>query len=85
MHLPWIVVGCLTALTCAVLVLPTSCLQRSSQTIFNGGILLAVGLLIVSALPILSHLSWTGWVDHTLDQVVALFHFLEVAYTVLTL
>ena len=85
MHLPWIVLGCLTALACAALVLPTSRQQPSSQTIFNGGILFAVGLLIVSALPILSHLSWTGWFDYALDQVVALFQFLEVAYTVLTL
>ncbi|RQH06272.1 hypothetical protein EHH60_31045 [Bradyrhizobium sp. RP6] len=73
------------ALASAALALLTIRLRQRSFTFFNGGILLAVCLLIVSGLPILSHLPWAEWVDASLDQVVALLHFFEVAYTVWTL
>ena len=87
MHMPSIITDLLAvlALASAALVLLTIRLGQRSLTFFNGGILLAVCLLIVSGLPILSHLPWAEWVDDTLDQVVALLHFLEVAYTVWTL
>ncbi|MFK4506197.1 hypothetical protein [Bradyrhizobium daqingense] len=79
----------ITADLLAVLALASAALAlltgQRSLTFFNGGILLAVCLLIVSGLPILSHLPWAEWVDASLDQVVALLHFLEVAYTVWTL
>lgn len=87
MHLPSITASCLTtlALTCAALVVLTSRLQRSSQTIFNGGVLLAMGLLIASVLPILSRLPWAELADEASDQAIAMLHFLEVAYVILTL
>lgn len=73
------------ALACAALTLLTSRLRGSSQTIFNGGILLAVGLLAASALPLLSHLDWTELADEAADQAIAALHFLEVTYVILTL
>lgn len=70
------------ALACIVLMVP---LRQSSHAIFNGGILLALGLSIACALPILSHLPWTELADEASDQAIAALHFLEVAYTILTL
>ena len=53
--------------------------------IFNGGILLAVGLLLAAALPILSRLPWAEFADEASDQAIAALHFLEVTYVILTL
>ncbi|QOZ13142.1 hypothetical protein [Bradyrhizobium sp. CCBAU 51765] len=87
MHMPSITADCLAvlALTGAALAFQMIRLRRSSHAIFNGGILLAAGLLIVSALPILSRLPWAELVDEVSDQLVAALHFLEVAYVILTL
>jgi hypothetical protein len=87
MHMPSITADLLAvlALASAALALLTIRLGPRSLTFFNGGILFAVCLLIASGLPILSHLPWAEWADATLDQAVALLHFLEVAYTVWTL
>lgn len=87
MHMPSITTGCfaILALACITLALRMIRLRRSSHAIFNGGILLAAGLLIVSALPILSRLPWTQLADKVFDQIVAALHFLEVAYVILTL
>jgi hypothetical protein len=87
MHMPSITTGCiaLLALACITLALRMIQLRRSSHAIFNGGILLAAGLLIVSALPILPRLPWAELVDEVSDQLVAALHFLEVAYVILTL
>lgn len=60
-------------------------LRRRSLTFFEGGILLAAGLLLAATLPMLPLLPWTGLVDEMTDQLVAALHFLEVAYVVLTL
>lgn len=73
------------ALTGAALVLQIMRLRRSSLAVFNGGIVLGAGLLIASALPILSRLPWADLADEASDQAVAALHFLEVAYTILTL
>lgn len=77
MHMPSITTGCfaLLALACITLALRMIRLRRSSHAIFNGGILLAAGLLIVSALPILPRLLWAGLVDEVSDQLVAALHF----------
>ncbi len=56
-----------------------------SHAIFNGGILLFIGLLAASMLPILSRLPWAEFADDASDQAVAALHFLEVTYTILTL
>jgi len=87
MHMPSITAACLAvlALTCAALAVQTIRLRRSRHTVFNGGILLCLGLLIVSALPILSRLPWVELAEEASDQVVAGLHFLEVAYVILTL
>lgn len=73
------------ALTGAPLALQMMRLRRSSPAVFNGGIVLGVGLLIASALPILSRLPWTEFADEASDQAVAALHFLEVTYIILTL
>jgi len=87
MHMPTIAAGGLAviALACAALALRTIWLRRSGHAVFNGGILLAVGLLAASALPILSRLPWAALADEASDQAVAALHFLEVAYVILTL
>ncbi|UPK24910.1 hypothetical protein [Bradyrhizobium sp. 195] len=87
MHMPSITVNFLAVLTvaCVALTLQMIRQRRSSHVIFNGGILLAAGLLIAAALPILSRLSWVELADEASDQAVAALHFLEVAYVILTL
>ncbi|UQR60577.1 hypothetical protein LRP30_26680 [Bradyrhizobium sp. C-145] len=87
MHIPSITADCLAvlALACAAFTLQTIRLRRSSLTFFNGGILLTIGLLIASALPILSRLPWAELAGEASDQVVAGLHLLEVAYVILTL
>lgn len=85
MHLPSITAAFLAlALTGAALALQMTRLRRS-PAIFNGGIVLGVGLLIACALPILSRLPWAEFADEASDQAVAALHFLEVTYTILTL
>lgn len=84
MYVPSITAAFL-ALTGAALALQTMRLRRSSPTIFNGGIVLGVGLLIASALPILSRLPWADLADEASDEVATALHFLEIAYTILTL
>ncbi|MHC4054049.1 hypothetical protein [Bradyrhizobium sp. 25ACV] len=78
------------ALVCVALTLEVIHLRRSGQVIFNGvifngGILLALGLAIACTLPILSRLNWADLVDEVSDQAVAALHLLEVAYVILTL
>lgn len=58
---------------------------RSGQVIFNGGILLALGLAIACALPILSHLPWAELAAEASDQAVAALQLLHAAYVILTL
>lgn len=87
MHVPSIITGCLAilALACITFALQTIRLRRSSNAVFDGGILFAAGLLMVSALPILSHLPWAKLADEVSDQFVAALHLLEIAYVILTL
>ncbi|MCK1339037.1 hypothetical protein IVB38_24190 [Bradyrhizobium sp. 38] len=87
MHMPSITADCLVVLVliCAALSLQMIRLRRSGQTIFNGGILLALGLSIACALPVLSHLPWAEFADEITEQAVATIQFLEVAYVILTL
>ena len=87
MHMPSITADCLAvpALACAALALRMIRLRRSCHVIFNGGILLSVGLLFAAALPILSRLPWAEFADEASDQAIAALHFLEVTYVILTL
>ncbi|MBR0780796.1 hypothetical protein [Bradyrhizobium iriomotense] len=87
MHMPSITAGCLAllALSGAALALQMIRLRRSRHTLFNGGILLCLGLLIASALPLLSRLPWAELAEEASDQAVAALHLLEVAYVILTL
>ena len=87
MHLPSMTAACFIALvlTGAALAFAMIRLRRHGHAIFNGGILLAVGLLAASALPVLSRLPWAELTDEASDQAVAALHFLEVTYTILTL
>jgi hypothetical protein len=87
MHLPSITADCLAvlALIWAALTLEMIQLRRSGQVIFNGGILLALGLSIACSLPILARLPWAEFADEALSQVIATLHFLEITYTILTL
>lgn len=87
MQMPSITASFLAVLTlaCVALTLQMIRRRRSSHVIFNGGILLAAGLLIAAALPILSRLSWMELAGEASDQAVAALHFLEVAYVILTL
>ncbi|MCS3758340.1 hypothetical protein [Bradyrhizobium centrosematis] len=73
------------AVICAALALEVAHLRRSGQVIFNGGILLALGLAIICALPLLSGLPWAELADEASDQVVATFQLLHIAYIILTL
>jgi len=73
------------ALVCAVLALEVIRLRRSGQVIFNGGILLALGLAIVCGLPLLSRLNWADLVDEASDQAIAAIQLLHAAYIILTL
>jgi hypothetical protein len=87
MHMPSITADCLVVLVliCAALSLQMIRLRRSGQTIFNGGILLALGLSIACALPVLSRLPWAEFADEITEQAVATIQFLEVVYVILTL
>lgn len=73
------------ALVCAALTLEVIRLRRSGQVIFNGGILLALGLAIACALPLLSRLNWADLVDEASDQAIAAIQLLHAAYIILTL
>ncbi len=73
------------ALICAALALEVIRLRRSGEVIFNGGILLALGLAIACALPLLSRLNWADLVDETSDQAIAAIQLLQAAYIILTL
>lgn len=73
------------ALICAVAAVQMIRLRRSGQVIFNGGILLALGLAIACALPILSRLPWAEFAEEASDQALAAIQLLHVAYVILTL
>ncbi|MET4291968.1 hypothetical protein ABIB06_003410 [Bradyrhizobium sp. LB8.2] len=77
MHMPSITADCLVVLVliCAALLLQMIRLRRSGQTIFNGGILLALGLSIACALPVLSRLPWAEFADEITEQAVATIQF----------
>lgn len=75
----------LVLIICAALTLQMIRRRRSGQTIFNGGILLVLGLSIACALPLLSRLPWEEFLHEALDQIVAAIQFLEVTYVILTL
>lgn len=75
----------LLALICAVAAVQMTRLRRGGQIIFNGGILLALGLAIACALPFLSHLPWAELAEEAPDQAVAAAQFLYAAYIILTL
>jgi hypothetical protein len=87
MDMPSITTDCLAVLglTCAALAVQAVRLRRSRQTIFNGGILLSLGLLVAAALPTLSRLPWAELADEVSEQAVAALHVLEVTYVILTL
>ncbi|WFU75855.1 hypothetical protein [Bradyrhizobium sp. CB2312] len=87
MHLPTMTAVCLVilAMACAALAFWMIRLRQRDHAIFNGGIVLGVGVLVASALPILSRLPWAELADEASDQAVAALHFLEVTYTILTL
>ncbi|MBR0738683.1 hypothetical protein JQ581_17240 [Bradyrhizobium liaoningense] len=87
MDMPSITAGCLAifALACTALAFQAMRLRRRSHTFFDGGILLTLGLVLASALPILSRLPWAKLADEATDQAVAALHLLEVAYVILTL
>jgi len=87
MQMPSITADLLTilALVCAALALEVIRLRRSGQVIFNGGILLGLGLAIVCGLPLLSRLNWADLVDEASDQAIAAIQLLHAAYIILTL
>lgn len=87
MHLPSIAADCLAALALigAAVTVQMIRLRRSGQTVFNGGILLALGLSIACALPVLARLPWAEFADEMIDQAVATIQFLETTYVILTL
>ncbi|MGY4623171.1 hypothetical protein [Bradyrhizobium sp. USDA 4486] len=73
------------AMACAALAFCMIRLRQQHHAIFNGGILLAAGLLAASALPLLARLPWAELAGEASDQAVTALHFLEIAYTILTL
>lgn len=73
------------ALVCAAVTLEVVRLRRSGQVIFNGGILLALGLATACALPLLSRVNWADLVEEASDQVIAAIQLLYAAYIILTL
>jgi len=73
------------AVICGALTLEVIRLRRSGQFLFNGGILLALGLAIACALPLLSRLNWADLVDEATDQAIAAIQLLHAAYVILTL
>ncbi|MBR1169884.1 MULTISPECIES: hypothetical protein [Bradyrhizobium] len=82
MSMPSITACSLVLLAGAALAFQLIRLRRSRHTVFNGGILLCLGLLIAAALPLVP---WTELAEEALDQAVAALHALEVAYVILTL
>lgn len=60
-------------------------LRRSGHAIFDGGILLVLGLAITCALPVLSRLPWAEFADEVIDQAVAAIRLLEATYAIFTL
>lgn len=87
MHQPTITAVCLAAvvLIWAAVTVQMIRLRRSGQTVFNGGILLVLGLSIACALPVLARLPWAEFADEMIDQAVATIQFLEATYVILTL
>jgi hypothetical protein len=87
MHLPTIATNgfAIVTLACAALACRKILQRQNGQAIFNGGILLAIGLLLTAAVPLVSHLSWADLVDEASEQAIATLHFLEVTYVILTL
>ncbi|MGL9616528.1 hypothetical protein QRQ56_00880 [Bradyrhizobium sp. U531] len=75
----------LLAMVCAVAAVQMIRLRRSGQIIFNGGILLALGLAVACALPLLSHLPWAELAEEASDQAIAAAQLLHAAYVILTL
>ena len=73
------------AMICAVVAVQMIRLRRSGQVVFNGGILLALGLAIACALPLLSHLPWAELAEEASDQALAALQLLHAAYVILTL
>jgi hypothetical protein len=73
------------ALICAVAAVHMIRLRRSGQVIFDGGILLALGLAFACALPILSRLPWAELADEASEQAVATIQLLHAAYDILTM
>nr|WP_025037359.1 hypothetical protein [Bradyrhizobium sp. DOA9]GAJ36434.1 hypothetical protein BDOA9_0156510 [Bradyrhizobium sp. DOA9] len=84
MHMPSITAGALVllVLTGAALAFQVIRLRQSCHTVFDGGILLCLGLLAAATLPLVP---WAELADTALGHVVAALHLLEVAYVVLTL
>ena len=84
MHMPSIAAASLVLLVVsgAAVAFQMIRLRRSRHTVFDGGILLCLGLLTAAALPLLP---WAELADEALDQAVAAFYVLEVAYVILTL
>ncbi len=75
----------LLAIICAVVGVEMVRLRRRGHVIFNGGILLALGLAVACALPFLSHLPWAALAEEASDQAVAAAQLLYAAYVILTL
>ncbi|MDA9463928.1 hypothetical protein [Bradyrhizobium sp. CCBAU 53415] len=73
------------ALICVAAAVQMIRLRRSGEVVFNGGILLALGLAIACALPILSRLPWAELVDEVSDQAIATIELLHAAFVILTL
>lgn len=87
MHMPSIAADCLAilALTCTAPTRGTIRVPPSSHARLKGGILLALGLLITFALPILTRLPWAELADEAFDQAIAVLRLLEAVYVILTL
>ena len=75
----------LLALICALAAIHMIRLRRGGQVIFDGSVLLAVGLIAACALPVLSRLPWTELAEEASDQALAAIQLLLAAYTILTL
>ncbi|MBH5401943.1 hypothetical protein HZZ13_29740 [Bradyrhizobium sp. CNPSo 4010] len=84
MYMPSISAGALVllALTGTALAFQMIRLRRSRHTVFDGGILLCLGLLAAAALPLLP---WAELAEEALDQAVAALRILEVTYVILML
>lgn len=75
----------LLTMVCAVAAVQMIRLRRRGHVIFNGGILLALGLAVACALPLLSHLPWAELAEEASDQAIAAAQLLHAAYVILTL